>query len=369
MESNTPVETARVTALPNSPKELLKYKNAEEVFREHSLKNTRYIIYRNEVFSAGEYLDKQGHPGGEAVLREYFGRDVTDKMHELKHSKSAYKTLNKYKVGEVLNKVEYSIDRNAEGNNRLLKGHSLISEEMADKLSRRFDLTKPILAQIMDETLTREEYLGFIKEPKIMEDPTKQVRIFESNFLEFFSSTPWYAIPLFYIPILITMLTLNIRCMTDFCPYKAIGLGLLGLLEWTLFEYCMHRFIFHYEDNLPVHPYVFGFHFLIHGIHHAFPQDPGRLVFPIIEGVIVGLIKIFMVCCVIPYDQAVFYIVGFAIGYMMYDMIHYYVHHASSFKLLDYQKIYHQKHHHKDPNRGFGVSSPFWDLIFGTFLN
>ena len=130
MDSNAPVETARATPLQSSPKELRVYKNAGEVLKEHSLKNTRYIIYRNEVFNAGEYLDKQGHPGGEGVLREFFGRDVTVKMHELKHSKSAYKTLNNYKVGEVLEKQEYSVDRTVEGGNQLLKGHSLISEEM-----------------------------------------------------------------------------------------------------------------------------------------------------------------------------------------------------------------------------------------------
>ena len=369
MESNTPVNSARVSSQLNSPKLLLQYENAEEVFREHSLKHTRYIIYRNEVFDAGEYLDRQGHPGGDAVLREYYGRDVTVKMHQLKHSKSAYKILNNYKVGEILTKVEYSIDKNAQGGHRQLEGHSLVPEELAEKVLRRFDYSKPMVPQIMDETLTLEEYIAFLEMPTIYEDPTKQARIFKSDFMELFTNTPWYAIPLFYGPLIIIFTAFNIRNTPNFCPYKAIGIVLLGILDWTFFEYLMHRFLFHSEEKLPANRFVFVFHFLFHGIHHAFPQDPGRLVFPILPGVIILSSKLYSYHLLFPSHVANFVFTGLVIGYIIYDMIHYFVHHASSLGFLENRKIYHQKHHHKNPNKGFGVSSPLWDLVFGTYLS
>jgi 4-hydroxysphinganine ceramide fatty acyl 2-hydroxylase len=56
----------------------------------------------------------------------------------------------------------------------------------------------------------------------------------------------------------------------------------IGVLSWTFFEYAFHRFFFHAEDHwLPASvPSIFAFHFLIHGVHHAYPQDRMRLVFP-----------------------------------------------------------------------------------------
>ena len=48
-----------------------------------------------------------------------------------------------------------------------------------------------------------------------------------------------------------------------------------GLLVWTLAEYLIHRFLFHGEDTWMKYfffnKYVYTFHFLVHGIHHAFP--------------------------------------------------------------------------------------------------
>ena len=364
------VEHSVIKNIKPSSSELILYKNAESVLQEHLKSNTRHIIYRNEVFNAGKYLDEKGHPGGDNVVKDFYGKDVTIKMHELNHSKTAYKLLRNYLVGVVEDKVEYSIDKNSDGSQALLEAHSLISQEMADKIAKRFDLNEPLFPQILDKTLTREEYLAFIKEPKIYSDPNKQVRIFKSDFCEFFSSTPWYAIPMLYLPIACVVLYFQLSYLReDYSFLRAIVLVVLGLFEWTFTEYILHRFIFHFEENLPVYPWVFGIHFLTHGIHHAFPEDPGRLVFPIFLGVIVGSLKFFLNSQLYPLDDAVFLMEGWGMGYICYDMIHYYVHHAGSFNFFQYMKIYHQKHHHKDPDNGFGVSSPLWDLVFGTFLN
>ena len=53
---------------------------------------------------------------------------------------------------------------------------------------------------------------------------------------------------------------------------------------------------------------------------------------------------------------------GEVFGYVLYDMIHYYIHHATPkdnyFKDL---KRYHMLHHYKQGTIGFGVSSKVWD--------
>lgn len=60
---------------------------------------------------------------------------------------------------------------------------------------------------------------------------------------------------------------------------------------------------------------------------------------------------------------------GCALGYVMYDMIHYFIHHSSPktgyFKFV---KMYHMQHHYRNGELGYGVSSKFWDIIFRTEL-
>jgi 4-hydroxysphinganine ceramide fatty acyl 2-hydroxylase len=65
---------------------------------------------------------------------------------------------------------------------------------------------------------------------------------------------------------------------------------LFGIAYWTLGENIGHRFLFHGEDywmkKIPNNKEIRTFHFLIHGIHHAFPMDRLRLVFPPLPGFI-----------------------------------------------------------------------------------
>ena len=54
----------------------------------------------------------------------------------------------------------------------------------------------------------------------------------------------------------------------------------------------------------------------------------------------------------------------------MYDMIHYAIHHAEvKGKLWNTLKTHHLKHHYVDPDKGFGVSSPLWDLLVRSDFN
>ncbi|HWV75324.1 MAG TPA: sterol desaturase family protein, partial [Pseudosphingobacterium sp.] len=58
---------------------------------------------------------------------------------------------------------------------------------------------------------------------------------------------------------------------------------------------------------------------------------------------------------------------GFILGYLFYDIGHYAMHHYN-FKSGIMKKIkqHHMLHHYQDADKGYGVSSPFWDLIFGS---
>jgi sterol desaturase/sphingolipid hydroxylase (fatty acid hydroxylase superfamily) len=146
---------------------------------------------------------------------------------------------------------------------------------------------------------------------------------------------------------------------------------MMGLFLWTLSEYLLHRFVFHYRPRRSWQEQVV---FLFHGIHHAQPQCKTRLVMP--PAVSVPLAFVF---------YALFYgivgkllqspdwvdplVSGFILGYLAYDLTHYATHHFSMRSgIWKYLKRYHMQHHYKTPDQRFGVSSPVWDHVFGTFV-
>lgn len=144
----------------------------------------------------------------------------------------------------------------------------------------------------------------------------------------------------------------------------------LGLFFWTIVEYVFHRFGFHGEDKyLADSTLAFALHFLIHGIHHAFPQDKLRLVFPPILALPIYQYIFKSVFLSFPAFMNEPVMAGAVFGYVAYDMIHYYLHHNTP--LNEYwhgMKIYHMQHHYKNGRLGFGVSQKLWDIVFGTEL-
>ncbi|KAI8524556.1 hypothetical protein RHMOL_Rhmol13G0158600 [Rhododendron molle] len=58
---------------------------------------------------------------------------------------------------------------------------------------------------------------------------------------------------------------------------------------------------------------------------------------------------------------------GGLLGYVMYDCTHYYVHHGKPDKGVPSSlKRFHMNHHFRIQDKGFGITSAFWDIVFGT---
>ena len=58
---------------------------------------------------------------------------------------------------------------------------------------------------------------------------------------------------------------------------------------------------------------------------------------------------------------------GFFVGYLVYDMMHYYLHHfRPRGRLGRMLRERHMRHHFQDDTRGFGISAPYWDEVFRT---
>ena len=103
--------------------------------------------------------------------------------------------------------------------------------------------------------------------------------------------------------------------------------------------------------GVPNHQAALTLHFLLHGIHHLIPMDHDRLVMPpvlmalLCFGPWVLINGLFgMAIC-----SAVFS--GALIGYILYDLGHYYSHHGTpKFSFLRFMKTYHLEHHYGDYN-------------------
>jgi len=142
------------------------------------------------------------------------------------------------------------------------------------------------------------------------------------------------------------------------------GLAVLGVLAWSFTEYTLHRWVFHYTGPRPWQRRMF---FVLHGVHHDFPNDADRLVMPLGVSIPLGAAFYGLFYALLGATLAGPLFVGFALGYLAYDGTHYAVHHfRMSSRWGKWIKRYHMIHHHTGANARWGVSSPLWDWVFGT---
>jgi dihydroceramide fatty acyl 2-hydroxylase len=141
-------------------------------------------------------------------------------------------------------------------------------------------------------------------------------------------------------------------------------LVLLGYALWTLFEYWLHRLVFHFEPEQGIGARM---HWIIHGVHHEHPNDPLRLVMPPAVSVPLAVLIFFVLRLAFGGRYSPGVVGGFYAGYLIYDMIHYYVHHFTPHGRLGRMlRERHMRHHFQDDARGFGISAPYWDEVFRT---
>jgi sterol desaturase/sphingolipid hydroxylase (fatty acid hydroxylase superfamily) len=139
-----------------------------------------------------------------------------------------------------------------------------------------------------------------------------------------------------------------------------------GYVMWTLTEYWLHRVVFHFEPEKGIGARL---HWIIHGVHHDHPNDPLRLVMPPSVSVPLAVLFVLGFYVVIGTPGYLPFGAGFLSGYLGYDMLHYHMHHHTPKTALGKRlRELHMRHHFQNHERGYGVSAPFWDYVFGTPL-
>jgi sterol desaturase/sphingolipid hydroxylase (fatty acid hydroxylase superfamily) len=188
-------------------------------------------------------------------------------------------------------------------------------------------------------------------------------RMFESNLFERLSRVHPSVPPIIFGPVILFLI---VEGFVGGVGPAGFAWLLGGYVFWTLTEYWLHRVVFHFEPERGIGARL---HWIIHGVHHDHPNDPLRLVMP--PGVSVPLAALFVLgfYALLGSPEFLPFSAGFLAGYLFYDMLHYHLHHHTPTSALGKRlRELHMRHHFQDHERGYGVSAPFWDRVFGTPL-
>jgi 4-hydroxysphinganine ceramide fatty acyl 2-hydroxylase len=306
----------------------------------HARSTDCWVSRNGKVYDVTPFL--ADHPGGDDLILRFAGKDMGDAMadkSEHEHSDAAYDMLEEYAIGRLGSDAVIVSDGEllalplphppARANHVFYRTldwvatddfHPDDTDTAADFEKAQFlDLRKPLLRQVWESNFSKSFYLQQVHQPRHVKE---SARLFGPDYLEVFTRTTWYVVPIVWLPI---AGALFVRAATQFSAPGAVpslstvaktlfsgsnstytpglvglnaGLGvgitnaalaktaicfLLGNLIWTIIEYGMHRFLFHIDELLPDRPFFLMLHFLLHGIHHYLPMDRCADTFSLLE--------------------------------------------------------------------------------------
>lgn len=252
--------------------------------QKHNTKKSCYITLHNKkVYDVTAFLSD--HPGGEDLILDYAGKDATEIMADEVshcHSESAYDILDDdYLVGYLTTvangvangkmngngkAVSGPANGNANGNgyaktNGIANGNSngsiptktgLTKEEdlsvptdiTSDYKTHKFiDLNRPMFPQVWNNNWSKDFYLEQVHRPRHFRGG-ESAPLF-GNFLEPLSKTPWYVVPMVWMPwVVYGTYQASLGLPSNLVP----ALFFLGICIWSLVEYVLHRCLFHVDE-------------------------------------------------------------------------------------------------------------------------
>ncbi|KAI9739164.1 MAG: fatty acid alpha-hydroxylase [Cirrosporium novae-zelandiae] len=360
-----------------------------------------YVTVGPKVYDITDFLDD--HPGGGDLILEHAGKDITEILKDEishTHSETAYEILDDHLIGFVATEQVLKTAVNSQqpasilplpptkaGLKELEQNEAIVSEDRplypatgmstAEDLIKEtdirndykkfhfLDLDRPLFPQVWLGGFKKDFYLEQVHRPRHYRGGASAPLF--GNFLEPLSKTPWWLVPICWVPPTTygAYLAFSHLPIGQATPYLA-----LGLFAWTLVEYLMHRFLFHMEKYLPDNRVGITLHFVLHGVHHYLPMDKYRLVMPPTLFLVLATPWYRFAHFAFSYNwyagTAVF--CGAVYGYIMYDLTHYFLHHKALPPWYKELKKWHLEHHFADYNNGFGVTSKMWDIVFGTMI-
>lgn len=134
---------------------------------------------------------------------------------------------------------------------------------------------------------------------------------------------------------------------------EALAIFVLGLLAWTFIEYVIHGWLSHTLRGRVA---------MLHQVHH---RDP-HAVFTIGAWLPVAILWT-AAAGSFGYRPGTLLLTAIVMGFALYEGLHYRIHFSRpSTGFERYLRARHLMHHQGAADGYLGVTSPLWDLVFGT---
>ena len=156
----------------------------------------------------------------------------------------------------------------------------------------------------------------------------------------------------------------------------SVGWFVLGAMSWSASEYAIHRFVGHGSKRPPVRSLLarltpVGLATEFNREHLAHHTDPSYFA-PTERKVLAAAVAVPLLTTalapVLGVRRAASFGAGFALAYGAYEVLHRRIHtHAPRGPCGRWLRRHHLLHHSKTPRKNHGVTTPVWDLVFGTF--
>ena len=134
----------------------------------------------------------------------------------------------------------------------------------------------------------------------------------------------------------------------------------LGILTWSLAEYFIHRFLGHVTTK--------NFFGVEHTAHHSrgnyFAPWWKKAVTAVLVVAAMGPVAVLLT----SWASGLAYTFGFVGFYLSYEVLHRLEHVWRGVgPYARWARRHHFHHHFHNPKMNHGVTSPIWDLVFGTY--
>jgi len=281
---------------------------AEEVAHHNRIDDV-WVMHEGKVYDVTDFV--QDHPGGDDLVMRYAGKEmgaIMEDPEEHSHSESAYELLEEYLIGKLAQtQEEKALAAKALEGGAGFTGKDeevVITEDFKPtetdltgdfKKNQFLDLNRPLIMQVWNAKFNKEFYLEQVHSPRHLKG---SARLFGPWYLEIFTRTSWYVVPMVWVPISAALFYRSLQQFSglsvpgafDFkgvaeaaqrnapfvtmqAMFSTLSCFVSGIVIWTILEYALHRFLFHVDDMLPDRPFFLMLHFLLHGIHHYLPMD------------------------------------------------------------------------------------------------
>jgi sterol desaturase/sphingolipid hydroxylase (fatty acid hydroxylase superfamily) len=190
-----------------------------------------------------------------------------------------------------------------------------------------------------------------------------QARLFENPILEAFTKSSLLESTMSSLAISAACIWLGYLLGAQHTAAQVALWFFAGFASWTFFEYILHRYLFHIAET--AFKGSARLQYVLHGVHHEYPNDAQRTLMPTLPKILFA-IPFFGIFWLIFGNAGAFFSSGFMFGYYVYSLIHYSIHRYKAPSFLKPLWEHHHRHHHLSDDLAYGVSSTFWDRVFGT---